>query len=226
MYVYSRTLEGVGMHTYIVVTGFARRGHIPHFETRVFQRRIFPQHCAQSKSNVDVLQRRWCCSWHRNEVLGLCHQGVVGWSSQHLRLGRVFEKWHYYEGTYPRNGGSFISWRLVLVLYQELRMLDMVPFCKSDNIFLYSLFEKASCRVANEVTRTSNSMLIPTSTPRRMALHPLQRIWCKLKELQAWNEWPLNYWQSCMCNWITLWGTMLQPCQWPSVHAWPMERQL
>ena len=40
---------------------------------------------------------------------------------------------------------------------------------------------ETTCRVANEVTGNSNWMLILTSTPGPMALHPLQRKWCKLQ---------------------------------------------
>ena len=79
------------------------------------------------------------------------------------------EKWHYYKGTYYWNGGSSrllvwdgISWRLVLVLYQELfcchklswkyeslksskienfwKIWDMVPFHKSSYIIYVPLY--------------------------------------------------------------------------------------
>ena len=68
----------------IIVTGFAKRDHIPHFEMRLLQRsvRISKTLYAQSKSNVGVF-----------------------WSE-------FFKKWHYYKGAYLRNGESFrlLAW--------------------------------------------------------------------------------------------------------------------
>jgi len=42
-----------------------------------------------------------------NEALELQHREVMRQSSRHSWSWWVFEKWHYYEGTYPWNGKSF-----------------------------------------------------------------------------------------------------------------------
>ena len=54
-------------------------------------------------------------------------------------------------------------------------------------IVFYSLYnyEKPPHRVANEVTGTSNCMLILTSTPGPTALHPLRRMRCELYQVKS-----------------------------------------
>ena len=55
------------------VTRFAKRDNILHFEMRILQRSVFPQHYVQSKPNVGVMEEAMLQQWHGNEVLGLYH---------------------------------------------------------------------------------------------------------------------------------------------------------
>jgi len=69
---------------------------------------------------------------------------------------------------------------VVLETYrQKLVTVEQKVVTRKFQPFLLSMRE-TTCKVANQVTRNSNSMLILTSTSELTALHPLQRKQCKL----------------------------------------------
>ena len=76
----------------------------------------------------------------------------------------------YYSSSSNCTSGSrpLDTWSNLLALYPSL---------------FSPLFEKPPHRVLNEVTRNSNWMLIPTSTPGPTALHLLVRLTCPLKDV-------------------------------------------
>jgi len=89
--------EGVRLLVGTYVTGSVKRDLNSLFKMRVLQRSVFPQHFAQSKSNMGVLRRRRYCTIRvvQGGVHGICDRG------------EFFKKWHYYEGAYLQKGGSF-----------------------------------------------------------------------------------------------------------------------
>jgi len=96
------------------VTGFAKRDRIPHSKCAYFKEAYF-------RNAMRNPNQRWvfygggvaAAMTRANEVLGLRHPGEFrGGVHGICDRGKFFEKWHYYEGAYLRNGESFglLAW--------------------------------------------------------------------------------------------------------------------
>ena len=93
----------MSLHVYVIV----KRDCIWRFEIRILQGSVFLQRYVQPESNVGVLCRRYCFSTDLDmKSLDYIVRELQGRVHGICNRSEFFEKWHYYEGTYPWNGES------------------------------------------------------------------------------------------------------------------------